>query len=176
MTLEPNHEQELARQLAAGDATAYARLYDRYAAAMLRAGTTMLGSVHDAQDAVQEVFLAVARGRRRLAAVRSLRAYLFTALRRQCGRQAARRGRDAVADPAVVRAEAVSSDPCDSGGDDRLVRAMATLPDEQREVLTLKIDAGLTFAELALALGISPNTAASRYRYALEKLRASLEK
>jgi hypothetical protein len=39
-------------------------------------------------------------------------------------------------------------------------------------VLALKIDGGLSFAEIGMALGVSPNTAASRYRYALERLRA----
>ena len=38
----------------------------------------------------------------------------------------------------------------------------------------LKIDGGLTFAEIGAVTGISPNTAASRYRYALEKLRILL--
>ena len=37
--------------------------------------------------------------------------------------------------------------------------------------MALKIYGGLTFAEAAAALGISPNTAASRYRYGLEKIR-----
>ena len=45
---------------------------------------------------------------------------------------------------------------------------------DQREVIALKVDGGLTFAEVAACLGVSPNTAASRYRYALEKLRAAL--
>ena len=41
-------------------------------------------------------------------------------------------------------------------------------------MVALKIDGGLTFAEIAAVIGISANTAASRYRYALEKLRAAL--
>ena len=49
--------------------------------------------------------------------------------------------------------------------------ALKRLPREQREVVTLKILGGLTFAELAAALEIPANTAASRYRYALEELR-----
>jgi len=54
----------------------------------------------------------------------------------------------------------------------RLVQdALDRLPVEQREVVTLKIWGGLTFAEIAEALEIPANTAASRYRYALEELR-----
>ena len=55
-----------------------------------------------------------------------------------------------------------------------LVAALDLLPAEQREVLTLKIWNELTFAEIASALGISQNTAASRYRYALAALKKNL--
>ena len=49
--------------------------------------------------------------------------------------------------------------------------AVGRLPNEQREVLVMKIWNDLTFAEIASALGISQNTAASRYRYALAALK-----
>ena len=49
--------------------------------------------------------------------------------------------------------------------------AMSKLPEIYREVITLKVWGGLTFAEIAGALGIPANTAASRYRYGLEELR-----
>jgi len=52
--------------------------------------------------------------------------------------------------------------------------AVERLPREQREVLVMKIWNDLTFAEIAEALGISQNTAASRYRYALAALRKDL--
>ncbi len=42
-------------------------------------------------------------------------------------------------------------------------------------MISLKIDGQLTFAQIAQVLGISVNTAASRYRYALEKLRGMLQ-
>ncbi len=49
--------------------------------------------------------------------------------------------------------------------------ALSQLPVMYREVITLKLWGGLTFAEIAEALDIPANTAASRYRYALEELR-----
>ena len=49
------------------------------------------------------------------------------------------------------------------------------LPDKLREVLTLKIWGGLTFADIGQLLAISHNTAASRYRYALEQLQKKLK-
>jgi len=52
--------------------------------------------------------------------------------------------------------------------------AMEKLPPEQREVLVMKIWGELTFKEIGKSLGISQNTAASRYRYALKALRQEL--
>lgn len=49
--------------------------------------------------------------------------------------------------------------------------AMNKLPENQREVITLKMWGGLTFAEIGESLGIPPNTAASRFRYGLEELK-----
>jgi RNA polymerase sigma-70 factor (ECF subfamily) len=50
-------------------------------------------------------------------------------------------------------------------------QAMSRLPEIYREVVTLKVWGGLTFAEIAETLEIPANTAASRYRYGLEELR-----
>lgn len=54
--------------------------------------------------------------------------------------------------------------------------AVAALPDIYREVITLKIWGELTFAQIGETLGIPQNTAASRYRYALEALRTRLQR
>lgn len=156
--------------LAAGRHEAFAALYDRFGPALYRVARALVRSAEDAEDAVQEVFVGLVRARRGLPAVRDLRAYLFAALRRAAARRRAGREKPAPLDavparepPAVETDEAV-----------RLEKALALLPPGQREVIALKVDGGLTFAEIADLLGISPNTAASRYRYALEKLRAAL--
>ena len=56
-----------------------------------------------------------------------------------------------------------------------LAAAVDRLPHDQREVLVMKIWNELTFAEIATALEISQNTAASRYRYALATLKKTLQ-
>jgi RNA polymerase sigma-70 factor (ECF subfamily) len=61
----------------------------------------------------------------------------------------------------------------DTGSPLELAAAIDRLPAEQREVLVMKIWNELTFAEIAQALSISQNTAASRYRYALSALKRS---
>jgi RNA polymerase sigma-70 factor, ECF subfamily len=52
-----------------------------------------------------------------------------------------------------------------------LQSALRMLPADQREVVVLRIWGQFTFEEAAAIIGISPNTAASRYRYGLEKLK-----
>jgi RNA polymerase sigma-70 factor (ECF subfamily) len=167
----------LARSLAAGDPEAFATLYDRLATRLVSTARTMTGSIADAEDVVHDLFVDLARGRSRLAAVADLDAYIFTMLRHAVGK---RRRRSAIDRKAVSRI-AVEQHKTDGlvttpehDGDDALAAAIATLPAAQREVVALKIDGGLTFAEIAAVIGTTANTAASRYRYALEKLRSHL--
>lgn len=167
-------ENALTAALAAGDESAFAAAYDRYAPALFRAATALLGCRAEAEDALQDVFVGLARARHDLARVTNLRAYLFAALRHAAGRRAAVRRRHR-AEPLGDATEPIAhpTQPAEERGE-RLERGLRALPPEQREVLALKIDGGLTFAEVAVALGVNANTAASRYRYALERLRAAL--
>ena len=55
------------------------------------------------------------------------------------------------------------------------MRALAELPQDQREAIVLKIWHSYTFEEIGTLLDISPNTVAGRYRYGLQKLRTSLK-
>lgn len=166
----------LAESLAAGDPEAFGALYDRLARRLLGAARTMTGSTLDAEDAVQDVFVELARGRKRLAGIADLEAYMFTMLRnavRRRGRRAAINRRAILAIAEAHRVAGAYSAAAELP-DDELATAIATLPSDQRDVVALKIDGGLTFAEIANVMGTSLNTAASRYRYALDKLRGAL--
>ena len=168
----------LPASLAAGDQAAPSpHCTTGLAGGCIRAAMGMLGRREDAEDTVQEVFVAVLQTRRRLTDSQDLTAYLFTALRRAAGRCAARRARGPVLSETAADEAAAASDPGDDRSSpygERLQRALLALPAEQREVVALKIDGELTFAQIAQVMGVSINTAASRYRYAMEKLRSSL--
>jgi RNA polymerase sigma-70 factor, ECF subfamily len=69
---------------------------------------------------------------------------------------------------------APSSDPDEQAFRQCLASALAELPADQRAVVHLKLWEGLTFEVIAETLEISTNTAASRYRYGLDKLRERL--
>lgn len=167
-------DERLRTELAGGRPDAVAALYDRFAAPLFRVAWTMLRSRSDAEDAVHEVFVGVMRAGASLARVNDFRAYLFAALRHAVARIGGRR-RPAEPAGAEVPAPEAAGDDVDPVLFGQLERGLAALPPEQREVVALKIDGGLTFAEIAAVLGLRPNTAASRYRYALEKLRAALK-
>jgi RNA polymerase sigma-70 factor (ECF subfamily) len=69
---------------------------------------------------------------------------------------------------------APTNDPDDKLFREELAFALGELPEEQRVVVHLKLWEGLTFDSIATALDIPPNTAASRYRYGLDKMRERL--
>src|SRR5262249_44238277 len=62
----------------------------------------------------------------------------------------------------------------DYAGEQNLRRALGALPDDQRQVVILHVWGELNFAQMGALLGMSSNTAASRYRYALAKLRDAM--
>ncbi len=165
---------ELRTGLAAGDATAYEQAYDRYAAALFRTALRLLGSRHDAEDAVQELFAGVVRSRHRLRDVVDLDAYLFASLRNVATGIRRRRSRHKTAALADAPAAAASRQD-DGDGGEALWALVHRLPSGQRDVVALRTQGGLTFRQIATACGITPNTAASRYRYALAKLKRMLE-
>src|SRR5205807_215858 len=130
-------------------------------------------STADAEDIVQEVFVKFWRRNHnienRALLYATVRSIALDFLRRDSRR--ARRESAAVAetDQAVQPAFEIEDE-----SQRELVAALDRLPNEQREVLVMKIWNELTFAEIASALEISQNTAASRYRYALAALKKNL--
>jgi RNA polymerase sigma-70 factor, ECF subfamily len=152
------------------------RLYDQFGAALYRYALMMLGRHDAAEDAVHQVFLGVLRGPARL---QEPEHYLRRAVRNACYTRLRSTG------PARVDASAHASRPLlelvpdqgpgQPGREDRLAleAAITRLPPEQREVLHLHVFEGMTFKEVAEATGDPPNTVASRYRYAIEKLKVT---
>ncbi|MBK8179354.1 MAG: RNA polymerase sigma factor [Planctomycetes bacterium] len=159
----------LLEPLSRGDPEAFAAFYDRHGSGLFAVARALLSSRADAEDAVQETFLSLFRSRAAFARAQSPRAYAFAALRRAAHRLRSRRtALPLPAEPSVEDAD-LPPEP-----DPALARALGRLAVEQREVLALKLHGGLTFSEIAASLGIPSNTAASRYRYALEHLQREL--
>jgi len=146
------------------------QLYDRYGAALYRYAVMVLADPAAAADAVQGVFVGLLRRR---APPEYDERYLRRAVRNECFSALRRRRRDVLAasTPFLEQLEAARDRPDERIG---IERALRELPPEQREVVHLKVFEGMTFQEIADTTGESINTAASRYRYAIDKLRVHL--
>lgn len=165
---------DLRAALAAGDESAFRDLLERLGPRLHRAATRLLGSRTDADDAVQEVFVSLVRSRDRLIEVKSVSSYAFVVLYRMGARLQKARQRQPGLLGNLEDQAAPSVGPTDFD-EEMLNRAVQSLPGEQREVVVMRTDGGLTFAEISELTGVNSNTVASRYRYALEKLREELK-
>ena len=70
--------------------------------------------------------------------------------------------------------EPVDKDFTDEQEKKAVTHALLEIPSEQREVIQMKVYEKMTFQQIAEILDISANTVASRYRYAMDKLRKLL--
>ena len=155
-----------------------AQLYDAHAAALFAFLLNLTRDEADTRDLLQEIFIKLAREPARLAGVRVERAFLvqlahnaaIDLLRRRGTRERTKENFAAE----MISPFAPATEPDEEMFRQALAAALAALPAEQRAVVHLKLWGDLTFAEIAAALEIPPNTAASRYRYGLDKLRDQL--
>jgi RNA polymerase sigma-70 factor, ECF subfamily len=150
-------------------------IWDGYADTLYGLVLSIVCSTHLTEDVMQNVFLKIARNRTRVRKARRLRPYIFRIARNEAFDTLKRRRREPAFDPETPWL-AVEAAPELHGEAERASRLLEMLPHKQRTVLVLKIYRELTFAEIAATLGISPNTAASRYRYGIERLRSRLER
>ncbi len=168
---------QLCEQLAKGDVPALERLFDLTAARLVRYAETVSGRREDAEDALSAAMINLARHPERLAAAEQPWAYFVKMVRNETLKLAeSRRSRSQL----VKLLQSWRSRPKvwllpDDDWREQVQAAVKQLPSEQAEVVVLKIWEKMTFAEIAEVLGESVNTAASRYRYALEKLSRSLQ-
>jgi RNA polymerase sigma-70 factor (ECF subfamily) len=152
-------------------------LYERHGESLYRYLVFKLGAAEDAEDVLQESFCRFARYDLRWRLVRNPQAFVFRVARNEAnrflrcklGRQEGQRMIAAGGMGAFATAFAPPGDPSAA----LLLERAGELPVEQREVVYLKVFDGLTFREIASVCGVSANTAASRYRYGIEKLRAA---
>ena len=154
------------------------RLYDEHAQPLYAFLLNFMRDEADTRDVLQEIFVKLAREPKLLAGIREERAFLIRLAHNAAIDLMRRRGtRERTKEKfaaETISPFAPTSDPDEKVFHEELAVALGALPEEQRAVVHLKLWEGLTFEEIAAALEISPNTAASRYRYGLDKLRERL--
>lgn len=173
--MDPSDTQ-LLLQTHKGNGPAARALWARFAPRLLAYAASINGA--GAEDVVQSVFVSIlAEDRAVIRRIEDPMAWLLVLTRRAClnylrsvrREKARRRERAAQAEMAARRVVPAMVD------QEALNRAVSALPRRLREVVILRHVAGLTFDQAAVALGANRNTTASRYRDAMERLRAALD-
>lgn len=165
------------RSVADGDQRAFASLVERWQSHLINFFYRSTGNRDDAEDLAQETFLDLYRAAPRYEARSSFKAFLFTLARRRLidgYRKKARRPLQYI-DPAenLIRELADHSDNC-TEIEEAFHRALADLPANQRQAILLLQQQGLTYEEIAEALGGSVSAVKSWIYRARAHLRKAL--
>ena len=154
------------------------RLYDEHAQALFAFLLNFTRDEDDTRDVLQEVFVKLARQPDLLRAARDERAFLIrlahNAAIDQMRRRSTRARHQEQFGEETISPFAATADPDEAAFRAELSTALGELPSDQRAVVHLKLWEGLTFDQISETLEIPLNTAASRYRYGLDKLRDRL--
>ncbi len=162
-----------------GDPAALCRIYEKYRDGLLKVAAALLHDRSGVEDVLHDVFVDFAQTTGRFHLKGSLRGYLSICVAnraRDCNRTRQRR--------VAVSLDDSDAHPTSGAGPERLAMTrelankldavMSLLPEEQKEIVVLHLQSKLPFREIAALREISINTAMSRYRYALDKIRSAL--
>ena len=171
-------ERHLIRRLKQGDTEALREVYLVHKDRLLTLALSLVHDMNTAEDILHDVFVSFAGTAAELPWRTDLHKYLTTSVlnrardrfrRNKTQAAHADRKESPASKPALPEEAAVLAEEAQ-----RLTAALAQLPLEQREVLTLRLNAGLKFKEIAKLQDTSVPTVQARYRYGVEKLRAVL--
>ncbi len=176
-----NEYRRCLTRIAGGDPDALGDLYDRYGRVVFGLLYRMLGSPEAAEEVTQDAFHSVWRRARTYHAERgSVRAWLLAIARNAAidwrRTKGKRLEREAAIDEAVTLADEIRVEDrvITALGAERVRAAVATLPPEQREALSLAFWSGLTQTEIAARTAAPLGTVKSRLRLGMAKLRERL--
>ncbi|MDX2000779.1 MAG: sigma-70 family RNA polymerase sigma factor [Thermoanaerobaculia bacterium] len=173
----------LVQAVAAGDGDALGELYDRFSPLLLALGRRILADAEEAEDVVQETFVHLWRRATSYDPQKSSVSTFLVLVTRS--RAIDRLRTRQVIDRTLGQVGLEPSATLDTSGDgvsrvlnlerrERVRQELATLPDEQRQVLDLAFFDGLTQREIAERTGIPLGTVKTRTLLAMRKLRTVL--
>ncbi|MCP4201961.1 MAG: sigma-70 family RNA polymerase sigma factor [bacterium] len=176
-------EEELVERIADGDSESLSELYDRFSGMLLGLATKILGNPSDAEEVLQEVFVQVWKQASRYQRSRSsVSTWLVLIARsRSIDRLRSRNVKLRTAREAQRENPRIHASPEGLGNvlmeerHNRLARALAELPEEQREVLEMAYYRGMTQREVSEVTGTPLGTVKTRTLLAMKKLRIALK-
>lgn len=180
---EPDADAQLMLRYAAGDARAFEELYERHRGALWRFIRRLVRDAGTSDDVFQECWSRVIGSRNRYRPTARFATWLYRIAHNCCmdhwrksGRRAAHETLD---DDAIAAAgDSPAGNPHElavlAESSRRLAAALSRLPEEQRLAFLLYVEAGLTVVEIAELTGTGAETAKSRLRYAVARLKETL--
>jgi RNA polymerase sigma-70 factor (ECF subfamily) len=163
-----------------GSTDALCRIYDKYKDHLLKISAALVNDKSGAEDVVHDVVIMLAQSADSIKLTGNLKSFLATCVANR-SRNVNNRERLRTACDLDQAEMVISKSPrpeqwiIDSEEFDRLNNALSQLPYEQREVITLHLHGAMKFKAIAKLQQTSINTAQSRYRYGIEKLRSLLD-
>ncbi len=181
--MEPRNysDEALMREVGLGGTEAIGVLLHRYASPLLTFIERTVGNRHRAEDLFQEVFLDVWTYRRRYCYPRPFRPWLFGIALNKCRADMRRSNHRPMRLDDCPTASPIASDPPPSeaaaGAETAalVAEAVARMPPTQRAVVTMRVWNGLSYAEIAEAIGCAEPTVRSHMFHGLASLRKHLE-
>ena len=174
-------DRQLLKALKRGDDTAWRQIYLEYKDDLLTVARSLVCDIETAEDCLQDAFVSLASDKCRIRS--NLKGYLLSCVVNRARGHLRRRHAQSncqVNMQSRMRTQRVACNPSNvldrEDQTRRVVRALEKLPIEQREVVVLHLQGDLRFRQIAGMLDVSVNTAQSRYRYGMEKLRQLLSK
>ena len=165
-------------RLRAGDKDALRRIYEKYIDDLLRVATSLLSDIQSAEDCLHDVFVNFAGTVNGSMIHSNLKSYLISCVANRARDQLRKQIRQSKSQRYRSCSQSIPINPTkqliEAEESARVFEALAELPYQQREVFVLHIQGQMKFREIAGLLGLSINSVQSRYRYAIEKLRAIL--
>jgi RNA polymerase sigma-70 factor, ECF subfamily len=177
----------LMQRYSRGDQAAFEALYQRYRAPLYRLTLRLAETPAEAEEIFQEVWIAVIRGRQRYEPHARFVTYLFAIAHRRCSEHWRKhfRHRNRFVELAQLDGLPELEDSDVMVMPDHwlqnlelqaaLLAAVSALPLLQREAFLMRSEGNLSLEEIALATAVPLETAKSRMRYAMQKLRRDLE-
>jgi RNA polymerase sigma-70 factor (ECF subfamily) len=185
---DDSSDEDLMLRYSTGDAAAFDQLYARHRCGLFRFIQRQCRERAQAEEIFQEVWMNLIKSRERYTATARFRTYLYTLahnrmidhFRRQSGEPLwadshSEEEPEVIAGLPASRIDEPHVRVLSRQQGEYLLRLLEDLPAVQREVFLLAEEGGLSLAEIAEATGVSPETAKSRLRYAIAKLRAGLQ-
>jgi len=177
----PETDETLMRRYQRGDQDSFRTLFARHRAPLLRFVMRLAPDASQAEEIFQDTWLAIVKGRENFRQRSRFKTYLYSVARRRVADRWRKLGLMPFSDevfeeslPAPARFEPEQQTQNEELGNE-LIAALERLSVLQREAFLLRAEAGLTLDEIAEVTSSNRETAKSRLRFALQRLRALLD-